>query len=312
MVVAAGVALIRWERRREFARVAARVGSWGGHLQHAVILPGPLQGFRRSVNRDLLNVFGEDLGVLFNYSGSATPGQLAEALEGQPFRQVWASGSRNLRDDWIAGLRDTSRLYSLRLDESPVGDRSVGKLLEMPVLDDLSLVATGLSDAGLERLWDHPRMRTVYLGGPNLRSVRLVEGRVEDAAGHAASEAGPSLVVRGRFEAQARFGGPSTVRVMVRPDGSPSPLRTFPYGWEAHMGGVGQASPTSTGAWSFEAPMDRTLAPGRARVVVWVDFLDRDHDRHAYWMVGSFDIDLAIPAASGGSPSTTGSPTHDP
>ncbi len=142
----------------------------------------------------------------------------------------------------------------------------------MDHLLNLGLADTAISDAGVARLIRLPRLGTLGFGGPNIRSVRLVELKVLDESGLPAVRSVPGLGVEGRVEIAPHLGIPSYVRVTVCPPGGLHARVMSHYLWDdrfdRHITGLVEETP---GTWTFRGVLPH-IPPGRSTVEVWVVF----------------------------------------
>lgn len=287
-----------WNRDREFDEIAARVRRWGVHLHREVIVPRPLQPLRGTVNDRIVDLFGEHRGNQVGTWGTqATKSQLAEVLKGQPFTLVTLGGAVNLDDDWVAGIQATSSVAMLHLDGTSITDDCVGKLLEMNGLVELGLVDTAISDAAIDRLRKLPDLIALSVGGPNFRSVRLIEGQLVDQAGRPAIESGARLYhVQGRIKAEGFASELGNVRVMIRTPSTPPPWKIIPYGWNPSYGEVGMLDQQSPGTSTFRVPISG-LPAAPLIIEIWVDVRSAGRPKPSIsCLAGRFRAVLSPPA----------------
>lgn len=294
-MIAGGISAYRFhlavKRAREFEAIQARAKRWGGHMAREIAIPATLRPYRATVGDPLLSLLGEDFGNQVGCWGTqASESELMAVLDAEPFHTVYLGGAVNLGDAWVGAIRKPDAVGGLHLDGTRVTDACVDRLMAMTNLGDLGLVDTVISDAGVDRLRRLPKLRHVFVGGPNIRDVRLVDGEVVDSTGRRATTAGPGLSVRGLIQTNGKIIPEGNVRVMVRPAGSPPPWKSVPYGWNAPLGNVGNLVRTSPNVGTIDLPIG-LLPPGRSTVEVWFD------DGPIFYRAGCFEIDLApLPA----------------
>ena len=285
------------QRSREFARTAARLRGSGVGLAH-VTTRGPIGMLGGPLNERSHEFFGRRFeNQVLTWGTQATPAQLAEAHRGGPFRQVTLGGASNLGDDWVESIRDPSMLTLLHLDATAVSDRCIDSILGMEALNELGLVDTAISDEAVGRLLTHPSLGTLFVGGPNIASVRLIEGEVVNAEGQGegAATATGVLVVQGRVRAEGFAARPGNIRVMVYPANSYEPTAAVPYGWNAPFGDVGFLEPIGDGVWNFRIPVGRP-PPGELRIAIWIDA--RQSKMQIHCLAGTFNA-MPLPPSAG-------------
>ena len=303
ILLALGFAITAWgwmgfrSRRAEERAYQLRLSRWGGRSQELPRYSPSLQRVRKLLGDEIyFGLTGSDGRFVGNHRasplGDATKAQLAELLERQPIQQAWVAGSKDLDDDWIAGLGDRGVVVMLALDATGVTDRSAAAIAGMTNLAGLGLVDTAISDAAVDRIRRLPNLHHFYVGGPNVRAIRLVDHRLLDDQGRPATRTQGRLRLEGRVEIAGLAGEPGNVRVMVRSEGDRPPWESFPYGWGARVGDVGMLDPVSPGVYSFRVDI-LGIPPGRSTVDVWIDHQAAPGPKIVHYRLEPFEVDLA-------------------
>jgi hypothetical protein len=258
-------------REQAFAELQRRVQSWGGQVYLDQPFSPRLARLRSWIGNELTLRIGGNEGVAVGVNGiEATKEQLADLLTASPIRRVSLGGSRNLDDDWIAGINPTSSMFHLSIGGTGVTDRSVPKILEMRGLNALDLADTAISDSSVELLRNLPELRLLCVGGPNIKAVRLVDAGVFDGSGRQAVETGTKLHARGTVKISGLSRQLRVVRVIVRTPGDQPAWKSLPYGRNAGVELVGELVPQSTDSWSFQVDLP-SIPSGKFSVEIWVE-----------------------------------------
>ena len=317
LIIGSGVAFllaVKARRDREM-RYRARISRWGGQSQD-VFRASPLGPLRPMIGDAAYSLIVGHQGRLVgndaaaDANDAATPNQLAELLEIQPICSANLAGAKALDDAWLAGIQDPTRVIFLQLEGTAITDRSVDRLMAMTGLISLGLSDTALSDESVAKLRQLPKLRRLSVGGPNLKSARLVGPSLVDVGG--LPSPGPNLptTLRGRVEVADGFGVPRAIRVFVRTPGDGPPSRTVPYGWNTAIRAEGRPVEDGRGAWSFSIPLSG-LPAGRAIVETWVEWEEGAVLDQFASKLDPFVIELAAPPPGPG-PKTVGSPASPP
>ena len=304
--LAGAVGLAGWgwwglrSRRLDDVAYQARLARWGGRSQDLPKYSGSLQWMRRNLGDELyFGLTGSDGRIVGNNRSGAirsdtSKAELAELLEVQPIREALLAGAGQVDDDWVMGLRHPEAMLLLSVDGTSVADRSAPMIARMSALIDLGMVGTAVSDAAVDRIRRLPKLDHFYVGGPNIRAIRLVDPRVVDLQGAPAVRSGEVLRVEGKVEIRGLEGEPGNVRVMVRPEGFQPPWVSFPCGWDARIAGVGMLEPRSPGVYSFAVDV-ASIPPGSSEVQVWVDHRHAPGPKVVFYRLQPFQVMLAPP-----------------
>jgi hypothetical protein len=278
-----------------------RIAHWGGWTREMPPVSHPFFKFRQQIRHDLgdrvcLMLLGSPGRIVGNGPPpgkaadwqDATAAQLAELLEAQPILVARLSGSKHLGDDWLAGLKYPEAMGGLGLDGSQITDQSADILAKMRKLGGLSLVDTAISDVTVFRLCRLPNLFSLSVGGPNIRSIRLLDHRLLDESGTLASRAGGKLRLEGLVEMTGLPGTTENIRVIVRPEGIPALPEIFP---KQELSLIEMESP-----WSYHFRIDLAgLPPGRSSVEVWIDHRPGFTTSLVQYRMRPFAIELATP-----------------
>ncbi len=289
----------RWAHEDDFQR---RIARWGGRSRELPGVVHPLFRYRNQIrryagDRVFLMLTGSSDRVVGNsgppdtttdWRPNATPAQLAELLEAQPIKAAWLAGSKNLGDDWLAGIKEPGTMSALALDGSEVTDRSTEVIVKMHNLASLSLVDTAISDAAVFRLCRLPKLNGFSVGGPNIRSIRLVDHRLLDDSGAPAAHAEGKLRLEGLVEIAGLPGATHNVRVIIRREGNSALPESFP---EQELSSIELESPWS---WRFRVDL-AGIPPGRSSVEVWIDHQPGLCTPVVQYRMQPFAIELADP-----------------
>jgi hypothetical protein len=257
-------------REEAFAQLQRRVRTWGGDVFLEQPFNRNLARLRPWIGNDLTLRLGGNVGTALRARViDATKEQLRDLLNAPRIHRVNLDGSRNLDDDWVAGIDPTSSMFQLSIGGTGISDRSVPKILEMQGLASLDLTDTAISDTAVDRLRELPQLRELCAGGPNIKAVRLVGVGVFDGSGRPAVQAGSKLRARGRVKVSGLPRSLSVVRVMVRAPGDPPSWRSRPYGWNASVNVEGKLVKDSAESWSFDVVLP-ALPAGKLSIEVWV------------------------------------------
>jgi hypothetical protein len=277
-----------------------RLARWGGRSREVPQDSPLLRPYRRYLGDRVYRALAGSSGRVVDMtagSADATSAQLAELLEAQPIRRAWLDGSKHLGDDWIAGIKEPGIMSGLMLNETKVTDRSAEVILKMYNLTGLSLVDTAISDAAVARLCRLPKLDSLSVGGPNIRSIRLVDHRLLDESGAPAARAEGKLRLEGLVEITGLPGATHNIRVEIRRDGNPL-TETTP---KQELSLIELESP-----WSWRFRIDLAgIPPGRSSVEVWIDHQPGITTPIVQYRMKPFTIELAAPEASEG-PGSTG------
>jgi hypothetical protein len=241
-------------------------------------------------------------GRLVEAGGSkASKEQLAELLTVQPIRTVRAGGAKQLDDDWVAGIEVPGALEELVLDETSVTDRSVDKFLEMKNLRFLGLVNTPVGDSAVDRLRLLPSLEHLYVGGPNLRAVRLLESRVVDESGVPAVRAGVPFRIEGRIGVEGLSSRLRYVLARHHLEGTVQVWALSSQHTQSRAGELGELEERSPGLWSFRVGIP-PLPPGRWIVDLSVVPENGERSMQVFYRIAEIEIELTPPIPAGPSP----------
>ena len=297
-----------WAREEAYQQ---RLALWGGRSRALPSESHPLARYRDPILKYLgkgvyLALIESPNRVVGNGDGhhttadwaNATPAQLAELLERQPIRTAWLSGSKHLGDDWLAGLKEPGTISSLTLDGTAITDRSAEVFVKMKNLSGLSLVDTAISDVAVARFCRLPKLDSLDVGGPNIRSIRLLDHRLLDDSGAPAARAEGNLRLEGLVEITGLPGSTHNVRVIIRREGDLTRSEIFP---KQDLSLIELESPWS---WRFRVDL-AGLPPGRSNVEVWIDHQLGLCTPVIHYRMQPFAIELTDPGVSVGIRSTS-------
>ena len=309
LVAACGCLVLgsRWVREQD---LQWRLAQWGGRSRALPSESHPLSRYRSWIHKYLghrayLALTGSPGRDVSNGRGfrttadwaDATPAQLAELLEAQPIRSAWLAGSKHLGDDWLAGIKEPGAMFALALDGTEVTDRSAEVFVKMKNLGTLSLVDTAISDAAVARFCRLPKLDSLQVGGPNIRSIRLVDHRLLDDSGAPATHAEVKLRLEGLVEIAGLPGATHNVRVFIYREGDSALTESFP---EQELSSIKLESPWS---WRFLVDL-KGIPPGHWSVEVWIDHELGFGTPVVHYRMQPFAVELAAPEASEGPRST--------
>jgi hypothetical protein len=276
-----------------------RLSRWGGRSQPILEPNHPLEPLRPFLGTGIYLSVAGSRGRLIEAGGSkATKEQLAELLTVQPIRTVLAGGARNLDDDWVAGIEAPGELEVLVIDDTSVTDRSVDKILEMKSLEILGLVNTAVGDSAVDRLLRLPRLKHLYVGGPNIRAVRLVESRVVDDSGAPAVRAGVPHRVEGRIRVDGLTGKLRYVLARYRSGGAAPVWSLSSHHPQSRVGDLGKLEELSPDLWSFRVALPG-LPPGRSIIELSIVPDNGGGPMQVFYRLAEIDLELAPPIPAG-------------
>jgi hypothetical protein len=279
-----------------------RLSRWGGRSQPILDGTHPLYPYRSYLGAENYLVIAGSKGRRVEAGGSkATREQLAELLTVQPIRTVLAGGARNLDDDWVAGIEAPGELEVLVIDDTSVTDRSVDKILQMKKLEILGLVNTAVSDSAVDRLRRLPSLKHLYVGGPNIRAVRLVESRVVDDSGAPAIRAGVTHHVEGRLRVDGLSSKLRYVLARYRSEGSAPVWSLSPHHPQIRVGGLGKLAELSPDLWSFRVNFPG-LPPGRSIIDLSIVPDNGGGPMQVFYRVAEIEVELMPPIPAGAGP----------
>lgn len=241
-VVVSGLGLAWSAHRRQayLKELEVQVRGWGGEVYRCPNSNPAWDSVRRILGRQFVDsVVGFDgYSVEGPMNRQADPGQLAQLLEFQPIRYFDAMSGSNLGDDWIGRISDTRSVRSLSLRATSVTDRSVPKFLEMKNLTDLYLEYSKVSDAGVDRLLDLPKLQRLDIGGPNIHSIRLVDVWPTDVEGRPENLTGLAGGIKGRIAVAPHLGRPFKIEMSAYQPDSPGSFAGYDRSLEEVAPGV--------------------------------------------------------------------------
>jgi hypothetical protein len=221
---------------------------------------------------------------------------LSELLSFSPMRSLSIAATPRFSDDQILGISNPEAIRGLHLNEVNVTDRSLEAIARMQNLSELSLVGTSISDETVARVIKLPKINNVYVGSPNIRSIRLVDAQAVDESGRPAVAAGRSISFRGQIAIEPGFGKPGNIRLLVRPEGDWPPWYN-PYGWDASLQSIGSLVEQAPGIWSFDLPVS-AIPAGKSNFEIWIDQVPAAGPIFVHYRLNPFTINLADPSST--------------
>jgi hypothetical protein len=259
------------QRARALSALQSRVQRWGGQVFPDQPYQPTLAKLRPWLgNKVYQSLVGNQGMIVGSNRIDASKEELADLLKAPPIHRANLEGSKNLDDEWILSIDPTSSMFQLGVAGTSVTDRSVPKLLEMQSLASLDLTDTAISDSAVKQLRVLPNLRAMYVGGPNLKAIRLIKVGVFDDSGQLAVNTGQRLHIRGRIQVDDASVRLNKVRIMVRSSGDQPSWRGRPYGWNTSINKEGKLVDESIGQWSFDELLPG-IPVGQSSVEVWVE-----------------------------------------
>jgi hypothetical protein len=285
-----------WKSKNDFEAFQSRVGLWGGHVSRSLNFNSPLMRFRGNGPSIIDPLLGTDGFHISIHGQDVTREQLSELVSVSPIRSLSIAATSQFSDDQVIGINDPGAIRGLHLNDVNVTDRSLETIARMGNLSELSLVGTAISDATVDRVIKLKNINNVYVGSPNIRSIRLIEAKIVDESGMPAVVAGGSLSVRGRIAIEGGFGKPGNIRVMVRSDGDQPPWQSHPYGWNSSRGSIGSLIEKAPGIWVFDLSVSG-ISAGKSIVEIWIDQASTVGPNFVHYRLTPLTIDLADPGS---------------
>ena len=301
LVAALALPCVTWtilhSRGRDEAAFQLKLSRWGGRSQPILDIDSPFAPLRKILGaKTMLALAGSKGRIVSAWESDATKGQLAELLEFQPLMTILAGGAKRLGDDWVAGIEPPGSVRMMMLDATAVTDRSVDAILRLKNLEILGLAETEVSDSAVDRLQLLPSLKRLYVGGPKIKAVRLIEVRVVE-------NPPPSGMGRfhleGRIEVDGKAGRPGLIFARCRFEGEDPGWMMAPYGAQARGGDRGDLAETSPGVWTFRVDLPRT---GHGRSDVELTIGRESGARPALILYEMPPVSVEIPAQGDGDP----------